>query len=148
MCRQPDLTSPEDEALRLDHQLCFPLYAAARRITGLYQPVLQPLGLTYTQYVTLLALWEQDGLSVSELGERLYLDSGTLTPLLKKLADRGLITRERAAEDERVVRIRLTEAGRALKASARDIPARVGACVPLSPEDAQALYALLYKILK
>ena len=137
-----------DDALRLDRQLCFPLYAAARRVTGLYQPLLQPLGLTYTQYVAMLALWEEDGLSVTRLGERLFLDSGTLTPMLKKLEQRGLITRARSAEDERVVILRLTEAGRALKEQARDIPRRAGGCVSLSPEDALTLYRLLYQILE
>ena len=139
---------PEDEALRLQNQLCFPLYAATRKVTGLYQPFLQPLGLTYTQYVAMLALWEEDGVSVSALGERLYLDSGTLTPLLKKLEQRGLLTRQRSAGDERVVVLRLTEAGRALREQARGIPARVGACVPLAPGDAVTLYRLLHKILE
>ena len=141
------MSDPRDEALRLSSQMCVPLYAAARRVTGLYQPFLQPLGLTYTQYVALLALWERDGLSVGELGERLYLDSGTLTPLLKKLEQRGLITRRRSAEDERVVLICLTEEGRAFKEQVRDIPFKVGACIDLAPEEAVGLYRTLYKIL-
>ena len=137
-----------EEALRLSRQLCFPLYAAARKVTGLYQPFLEPLGLTYTQYVVMMALWEEDGLSVKALGERLYLDSGTLTPLLKKLEQRGLITRTRSREDERIVLLRLTEQGRALKEQALEIPRRVSECVPLPPEEALTLYRLLYKILQ
>lgn len=136
-----------DEALRLDRQLCFPLYAAARRITGLYQPFLKPLGLTYTQYVTLLCLWEEDGVTVGALGDRLFLDSGTLTPLLKKLEQRGLVTRERSPEDERTVLIRLTEEGQAFKEKARDIPRQVGTCIDLPPEDALTLYRILYRLL-
>ena len=141
------MSEPRYEALRLSNQLCFPLYAAARKVTGLYQPYLQPLGLTYTQYVTLLVLWEEDGQSVSALGERLFLDSGTLTPLLKKLEQRGLVRRERSREDERVVLVRLTDEGRALKEQAREIPMKVGGCIQLSPEEALSLYQTLYKLL-
>ncbi len=141
------MSEPRDEALRLSNQLCFPLYAAARKVTGLYQPYLQPLGLTYTQYVTLLVLWEEDGQSVSALGERLFLDSGTLTPLLKKLEQRGLVRRERSREDERVVLVRLTDEGRALKEQAREIPMKVGSCIQLSPEETLSLYQTLYKLL-
>ena len=141
------MSEPRDEALRLSNQLCFPLYAAARKVTGLYQPYLQPLGLTYTQYVTLLVLWEEDGQSVSALGERLFLDSGTLTPLLKKLEQRGLVRCERSREDERVVLVRLTDEGRALKEQAREIPMKVGGCIQLSPEEALSLYQTLYKLL-
>jgi len=134
-------------ALRLSSQLCFPLYAAARQVTGLYTPYLTPLGLTYTQYVVLLALWEEDGLSVGQLGERLFLDSGTLTPVLKKLSDRGLLTRTREKKDERVVTLRLTQAGQDFREKVRDIPLKVGACVPLKPEEGAELYRLLYKLL-
>ena len=141
------MSEPRDEALRLSNQLCFPLYASARKVTGLYQPYLQPLGLTYTQYVTLLVLWEEDGQSVSALGERLFLDSGTLTPLLKKLEQRGLVRRERSREDERVVLVRLTDEGRALKEQAREIPMKVGSCIQLSPEETLSLYQTLYKLL-
>ena len=102
------------EAMKLENQLCFPLYAAARNVTGLYTPWLKPLGLTYTQYIVLLVLWEKDGISVTEIGEKLMLDNGTLSPLLKKLENAGYITRQRSREDERVVVIRLTESGRAL----------------------------------
>ena len=109
------------EAMKLANQLCFPLYAAARNVTGLYTPWLKPLGLTYTQYIVLLVLWEKDGISVTEIGERLMLDNGTLSPLLKKLEQAGYITRQRDREDERVVIIRLTEDGRALQEKARDV---------------------------
>jgi MarR family transcriptional regulator, organic hydroperoxide resistance regulator len=111
-----------DQALRLDNQLCFALYSASLAMTKLYKPLLEELGLTYPQYLALLVLWEQDGVSVSDLGHRLSLDSGTLTPLLKRLETAGLLTRLRDAEDERRVRVVLTAEGRALKARARRIP--------------------------
>ncbi len=113
---------PADEALRLDRQLCFALYAASRALIRAYGPLLEPLGLTYPQYLVLLALWEDDHLSVSQLGERLALDSGTLTPLLKRLEQRGVVERRRGEDDERVVRISLTTAGRALRVKARRVP--------------------------
>lgn len=136
-----------DEQLRLDHQLCFPLYAAARKVTSLYTPYLKPLGITYTQYVVFLVLWEEDGQTVGELGKRLYLDSGTLTPLLKKMEENGFVVRSRSPKDERVVTISLTEKGSALKEQAKEIPGKVGPCVKLEPGDAEVLYGLLYKIL-
>ncbi len=111
-----------DQALQLDHQLCFALYSASLAMTKLYKPLLEPLGLTYPQYLAMLVLWERDGLTVSELGERLRLDSGTLTPLLKRLEASGLVERNRAVEDERRVHVALTPAGRKLKARARRIP--------------------------
>ncbi len=138
---------PLDESLLLDRQLCFPLYAAARKVTGLYTPLLKPLGLTYTQYIALLALWERDGVTVGELCRRLRLDSGTLTPLLKRMEGGGLLTRSRAERDERVTEIRLTAAGKALKAKAAAIPGRIGRCVALAPAEAIQLYTLLYKVL-
>jgi len=109
--------------LHLDRQLCFALYAASRAMTQAYQPLLAPLGLTYPQYLVMLVLWEQDGLTVKQLGERLALDSGTLTPLLKRLEAAGRIRRQRQTEDERQVGLWLTEAGRALKAEAAAVPA-------------------------
>lgn len=118
----PTQTALSDQALRLDNQLCFALYSASLAMTKLYKPLLDELGLTYPQYLALLVLWEQDGVSVSELGQRLSLDSGTLTPLLKRLEAAGLLTRLRDAEDERRVRVVLTAEGRALKAKARRIP--------------------------
>jgi DNA-binding MarR family transcriptional regulator len=113
---------PASELLRLDHQVCFALYSASLAMTKLYKPLLDALGLTYPQYVALLALWERDGLTVSELGERLFLDSGTLTPLLKRLEAAGLVARLRDVQDERRVRITLTPQGRALRERAEDIP--------------------------
>ena len=136
------------EAMKLANQLCFPLYAAARHVTGLYTPVLKPLGLTYTQYIVFLVLWEKDGLPVGEIGEKLLLDNGTLSPLLKKMEQAGYVRRERSREDERVVVITLTEAGRALQEKAKDVPAKVVGCIDLPPEKAQALYGLLYELLE
>lgn len=137
----------DQEAMKLINQLCFPLYAAARHVTGLYTPVLKPLGLTYTQYIVFLVLWEKDGLTVGELGEKLLLDNGTLSPLLKKLEQAGYVRRERSRDDERVVVITLTEAGRALREKAKDVPAKVAGCLDLPPEKAQILYGLLYELL-
>ena len=135
------------EAMKLENQLCFPLYAAARNVTGLYTPWLKPLGLTYTQYIVLLVLWEKDGISVTEIGEKLMLDNGTLSPLLKKLENAGYITRQRSREDERVVVIRLTESGRALQEKVGEVPAKVAGCIDLPADKAQLLYALLYELL-
>lgn len=135
------------EAMKLQNQLCFPLYAAARSVTGLYTPHLKPLGLTYTQYIVLLVLWERDGLAVGELCDRLMLDNGTLSPLLKKMEQAGCIRRTRSKADDRVVMITLTEEGRALQERAKDVPEKVGRCIALSPEKAQALYTLLYELL-
>ncbi len=111
-----------EQALQLDHQLCFALYSASLAMTKLYKPLLAELGLTYPQYLALLALWERDGLQVSELGARLFLDSGTLTPLLKRLEAAGLVQRQRSSDDERRVHIHLTGSGRALKARAAQVP--------------------------
>ena len=122
-----------NEALKLKNQLCFPLYAAARRVTGVYTPYLKPLGLTYTQYIVFMVLWEQDGLQVSEIGERLLLDSGTLTPLLKKMEAQGYLTRTRSKLDERSVIVTLTEKGKALKTQVGEIPLKAAQCVRLTP---------------
>ncbi|ARU04484.1 MarR family transcriptional regulator [Comamonas serinivorans] len=111
-----------DELLKLDNQLCFAIYSASLAMTRLYKPLLEPLGLTYPQYLVMLALWEADGLTVSALGERLSLDSGTLTPLLKRLEAAGLLSRVRDAADERRVHIRLTAPGRNLRAQAAEVP--------------------------
>ena len=115
--------STADTSLLLNNQLCFALYSTSLAMTKLYKPMLDALGLTYPQYVVMLVLWERDGLMVSELGERLFLDSGTLTPLLKRLEANGFITRKRDVEDERRVKIHLTTAGQALKEDAAKIPA-------------------------
>lgn len=135
------------EAMKLDHQLCFPLYAAARNVTNLYTPILRPLGLTYTQYLVFLVLWEKDGIPVGELCERLMLDNGTVSPLLKKLEQAGYLERTRSAGDDRIVVVTLTEAGRALQEQAKDVPVKVAGCIALPKEDAQSLYALLYELL-
>lgn len=136
-----------DELMKLDNQLCFPLYAAARQVVSLYTPYLKELGLTYTQYIVFLVLWETDGIPVGELGRRLYLDNGTLTPLLKKLETAGYLTRSRDTEDERVVIVTLSEEGRVLKERAKEIPLKVGSCIRLSEQEATGLYAVLYKLL-
>ena len=135
------------EIMKLENQICFPLYAAARSVTALYTPWLKELGLTYTQYIALLVLWEKDGITVGEICERLLLDNGTVSPLLKKLESAGYITRSRSPEDDRVVVISLTEQGRELQEKAKDIPEKVGACIDLSPEKAIKLYELLYELL-
>lgn len=143
-----DKLTQEFNPLKLEHQMCFPLYAAARKVTGLYTPVLAELDLTYTQYIVMLVLWEKDEVSVKEIGERLFLDSGTLTPLLKNLEKKGLLTRNRSKEDERVTIAKLTEEGKALREKALKVPEQVVSCVKLEPEEALQLYTLLYKILK
>ena len=135
------------EAMKLANQLCFPLYAAARNVTNLYTPLLKPFGLTYTQYIVFLVLWEKDGISVGELCKRLMLDSGTLSPLLKKMRDAGMIEKRQSREDERSFLIFLTDEGKALQERAKDIPAKVGRCIKLSPEKAGQLYSLLYELL-
>ena len=134
-------------ALRIDHQLCFPLYAASRKVVSLYQPFLKPLGLTYTQYIVMLALWEKDQILMKDLGQRLHLDNGTLTPVLKKLAEAGWLRRQRLQEDERMVSISLTAKGQTLRETAKDLPAQIRSCVKLQPEAAVTLYHLLYQIL-
>jgi DNA-binding MarR family transcriptional regulator len=116
-------------SLRLDDQLCFPLYAAARAIQQHYRPLLKKLGLTYPQYLVMLVLWEADGLSVSGIGTRLHLDSGTLTPLLKRMATANLVERRRSEEDERVVTIHLTDRGHALQSEAEDVPVALFTCL-------------------
>jgi len=130
---------PTPDHLLLDQQLCFALYAASRSVTGLYRPLLEPLGLTYPQYLVMLVLWEQDGLTVRELGQRLQLDSGTLTPLLKRLQAAGLVDRQRRTEDEREVEIRLTAAGFALREQASDVPKCMAQRLQLSLEQMQTL---------
>ncbi len=130
---------PTPDHLLLDQQLCFALYAASRSITGLYRPLLEALGLTYPQYLVMLVLWEQDGLTVRELGLRLQLDSGTLTPLLKRLQSAGLVSRQRRTDDEREVDIRLTPAGLALREQANDIPACLAQRLELSLDQMQRL---------
>ena len=135
------------EKLKLENQLCFPLYACARKVTNLYHPFLKELGITYTQYLVFLVLWEEDHLTVGEIGRRLYLDNGTLTPLLKKMEKAGFVTRTRLKEDERVVVIELTPEGKALREKALQIPECVATCMHIRDKDAEKLYELLYKLL-
>ena len=135
------------EALKLKNQLCFPLYAASRNVIQLYTPILKELDLTYTQYLVFLVLWEKDGIPVGEIGEKLMLDNGTLSPLLKKMQQIGYIEKERSAEDDRVVVITLTEKGRDLMEKAKDVPLKVSSCISLDPEKAKLLYELLYELL-
>ena len=136
------------EALKLENQLCFPLYACSRETIKLYKPFLDELDLTYTQYIAMMVLWEKESVTVKELGEALYLDSGTLTPLLKKMEAKGLITRRRSEQDERSLIVRLTEEGTALRERALAVPHQMASCVRLEPEEAKELYRLLYKLLK
>ena len=135
------------EALKLDNQLCFPLYAAAREIIKQYNEPLSSLDLTYTQYITMMVLWEQNSISTKELGKKLYLDSGTLTPVLKCLEKKGFLTRARDKSDERMVICTLTHQGEALKEKALAVPASVSQCVKLNADEAKTLYKLLYKLL-
>lgn len=136
------------EAMKLSNQMCFPLYAASRSVINLYTPWLKPLGLTYTQYLVFLVLWEEDGITVGEICSRLMLDNGTLSPLLKKMQQAGYIDRKRSEEDDRIVLITLTEEGRALQEKAKEIPGKVAECIDLPPEKAQMLYSLLYELLE
>lgn len=133
--------------LKLENQLCFPLYVCSKEIVRRYKPYLDEIDLTYTQYITMMVMWDKKELNVKELGEKLYLDSGTLTPLLKKLESKCYITRERSKADERNLIVRLTESGEALKKKAAFIPEKVGACVNLSEEKAKLLHETLYEII-
>lgn len=133
--------------LLLDSQLCFPLYAAARKVINHYTPYLKPFGITYTQYIVLLALWEEKSAMVGTLCARLYLDNGTITPLLKKMEEAGLVKRSRSKQDERVVTVDVTEKGWQLRDAVKEVPFRVGSCIPLPQEEAFALYQLLHKLL-
>lgn len=135
-----------EEALRLDNQLCFSLYATSKEIIRRYKPLLDKFDITYTQYITLLVLWEQDGLTVKTLGERLYLDSGTLTPLLTKLESKGLIEKKKNTKDSRETTIRLSNKGRELKEKIIVVPTSMGACVKLELDDLLLLQKLLKKV--
>ncbi len=137
------------EQLKLENQLCFPLYACARKMVNLYTPVLKPLGLTYTQYIVFMVLWEKEEVSVGELGRMLHLDAGTLTPLLKNLEKSGYVTRERMKEDERVTKVCITKEGDTLKEACREIPEKIAAmCGQLDKKDAEELYRILHKMLE
>ncbi|MCQ2142043.1 MAG: MarR family transcriptional regulator [Bacteroidales bacterium] len=135
------------DPLKLENQLCFPLYVAAKEVVRKYRPFLEPLGLTYTQYIAMMVLWEHGKVTVGRLGELLHLDSGTLTPMLKKMETAGFVKRSRAADDERVVTVTLTERGEALKAQAAEVPSKMASCVCISPEEARQLLDILKKII-
>ena len=135
------------DALKLENQLCFPLYVCSKEIVRRYKPFLDALDLTYTQYITMMVLWEHKSITVKDLGGKLFLDSGTLTPVLKKLESKGWITRQRLERDERSLLVTVTEAGEALKERAADVPRQLMSCISMDPEDAMQLYELLYKIL-
>ena len=135
------------DALKIENQLCFPLYACSREVIKLYKPYLDEIDLTYTQYIAMLVLWEHKSLTVKEIGQYLYLDSGTLTPLLKKLEAKGLLTRARSARDERSLIVTITEEGEALREKAVSIPENMTKCVALDAEESKTLYRLLYKLL-
>ena len=135
------------EALKIENQLCFPLYACAKEIVRSYKPFLDKIDLTYTQYITMMVLWEKKKVNVKTLGKCLFLDSGTLTPVLKKLESKGFINRERNAADERNLEVTITPAGEKLRDEALFIPENIGSCVKLTSDEAKELYRLLYKVI-
>lgn len=135
------------DALKLENQICFPLYACSREIVKRYKPFLDEIGLTYTQYIAMMVMWERKSVNVKELGECLYLDSGTLTPLLKKLESKGYVSRMRSDKDERNLVVAITEEGEKLKDKAVEIPFQIAGCTNLTPEEGMQLYGILYKIL-
>lgn len=138
----------KDDMLLIDNQLCFPLYALSRSITKKYREFLDPLGLTYTQYITMMVLWEKDGLSVTEIGSKLQLDSGTLTPLLKSMEASGLVERRRSTVDERTVKITLTKKGAGLKNKALEVPERMASCMRLPVDELKDLKGRVEKLLR
>ncbi|MBR0092609.1 MAG: MarR family transcriptional regulator [Lachnospiraceae bacterium] len=135
------------ESLKLCRQLCFPVYACSKEITRAYKPILDRYDLTYTQYITLMVLWEQGKSNVKKLGDALLLDSGTLTPVLKKLEAKGYITRNRSEHDERNLEVEITPAGETLREEMLVVPEQMGHCMNLQQEEIDTLYALLYKLL-
>ena len=139
--------SDKYDVLKLDNQLCFPLYAVSKEIVRSYTPFLNEIDLTYTQYIVMMVMWEHKEVSVKELGKKLFLDSGTLTPLLKTLEKKGLVTRERSKTDERYLVVSITETGMALREEAVDIPAKLGGCISMDAEEAVQLYTIVKKLL-
>ncbi len=135
------------DALKLGNQLCFPLYVCSKEIVKRYKPFLDEIGLTYTQYITMMAMWEHEELSVKELGSLLFLDSGTLTPVLKTLEKKGFLSRKRSSADERVLVVTLTEEGQQLKEQAVEVPLKMQGCVSIDEKDAAELYKILHKIM-
>lgn len=136
------------DVLKLENQVCFPLYACSKEIVKRYKPFLDALDLTYTQYIAMMVLWERRRMNVKELGKYLFLDSGTLTPVLKKLEQKGFITRNRSTEDERILNVEITEKGEKLKEQAVEVPEKIGCCLNADAEDMAQLYQILYRILK
>lgn len=134
------------DPLKLENQLCFPLYVCAKEVIRRYKPYLDEIDLTYTQYITMMALWEHQSLSVKQLGELLFLDSGTLTPVVKSLEKKGFVVRERSREDERIVNVTLTDEGTSLRSKALCVPEKMSHCIELPPEDAVSLYRILNKL--
>ena len=137
-----------NEKLKLENQLCFPLYACAKEVVRRYTPLLEPLGLTYTQYIVMMILWEHKSISVGDMGRRLFLDSGTLTPLLKKMERNGWLNRQRSKDDERVVIVSITDTGEALQEIVSEVPVKMAQCVKLESDEAIQLYTLLNKMLQ
>jgi Transcriptional regulators len=135
------------DVLKLENQLCFPLYACSKEIVKRYKPFLDEIDLTYTQYITMMVLWEYKRMNVKELGKFLFLDSGTLTPVLKKLEQKGYLTRSRAGDDERVLNVTVTQEGEKLKDKATEVPAKIGKCINITSNEVKQLYELLYKVL-
>lgn len=135
------------DCLKLENQLCFPLYVCSKEVIKKYKPYLDEFDLTYTQYIALMVLWEEHDINVKSLGQKLFLDSGTLTPLLKKLETKGYVVRKRSDSDERNLIISITKKGENLKNKLKDIPSKVGSCINLDEREALELYKLLYKIL-
>lgn len=140
--------SDKYDAIKIDHQLCFPLYACAKEIVRRYKPFLDEIDLTYTQYIAMMVLWEEKEINVKALGKRLYLDSGTLTPVLKRLEQKNLISRQRDSKDERNLIVRLTTEGERLKEKAVEIPYKMAGCVKLDEKDAAVLYRILHNMLQ
>ncbi|MDY6242285.1 MAG: MarR family transcriptional regulator [Lachnospiraceae bacterium] len=140
--------SDKYDAIKIDNQLCFPLYACAKEIVRRYKPFLDEIDLTYTQYIAMMVLWEEKEINVKALGKRLYLDSGTLTPLLKRLEQKNLISRQRDSRDERNLIVRLTTEGERLKEKAVEIPYKMAGCVKLDENDAAVLYRILHEMLQ
>lgn len=135
------------DVLKLDNQICFPLYAVSKEIVKKYTPFLNEIDLTYTQYITMMVMWEREEVNVKELGKKLFLDSGTLTPVLKNLEKKGLVTRERSKEDERFLVVRITKKGMELRDKAVEIPAKLGGCIRLEESEAIQLYSIIRKML-
>ena len=136
------------DVLKLENQLCFPLYVCSKEIVKKYKPFLEEIGLTYTQYIIMMAMWEHEELSVKELGEYLFLDSGTLTPVLKTLEKKGFLFRERSSKDERILMVTLSESGKELREQAVAVPVKMQGCISIDEKDAADLYRILHKMME